>query len=99
MAQETTGLKALLSQPWVYDLAQHLMGGSRSRRWLQEEFIKARPGERVLDVGCGTADILTVLPEVDYVGFDISEAYVQRAQRRWEGRGQFFAQPLDRATV
>src|SRR3954453_16788133 len=75
------------------------MGSSRNRRWLQREFIQAMPGERVLDVGCGTADILTVLPDVDYVGFEISERYIARARARWPRRGQFHAQYLDRAPV
>jgi SAM-dependent methyltransferase len=63
---------------------------------MQRDFIRAVPGERVLDVGCGTADILTVLPDVDYVGFDISEPYIARAQARWRLRGQFHARYLDR---
>jgi SAM-dependent methyltransferase len=89
----------LLSQGWAYDLLQYLLGGAHTRRWIQEEFIRARAGERVLDVGCGTADVLSVLPDVEYIGFDISESYVARAQARWGGRGRFLAQPLDREAM
>jgi SAM-dependent methyltransferase len=89
----------LLSHGWAYDLLQYVLGGARTRRWIQQEFIRARAGERVLDVGCGTADVLSVLPEVEYIGFDISEAYVARAKARWGSRGSFFAQRLDRETV
>jgi SAM-dependent methyltransferase len=99
MAQDTSGWRALLGHGWAYDVAQKAMGGSRTRRWMQREFIRAMPGERVLDIGCGTADILTVLPDVDYVGFDISEPYIARARARWRLRGQFHAQYLDRATL
>ena len=89
----------LLSQGWAYDLLQYVLGGARTRRWIQQEFIRARRGERVLDVGCGTADVLSVLPDVEYIGFDISEAYVARAQARWGSRGRFFAQHLDGETL
>jgi SAM-dependent methyltransferase len=89
----------LLSQGWAYDLLQYVLGGARTRRWIQQEFIRARAGERVLDVGCGTADVLSVLPDVEYIGFDISEAYVARARARWGARGRFVAQPLDRGTL
>lgn len=75
------------------------MSGSRTRRWIQREFIQAIPGERVLDVGCGTGDVLSVLPDVDYVGCDISEPYIARARARWGHRGRFYAQYLDRVTL
>lgn len=99
VAEDNSGLRALLTHGWAYDLAQGLMGGARTRRWMQREFIQAMPGERVLDVGCGTADVLSVLPEVDYVGFDISRPYIERARARWGQRGRFFAQHLDRDTL
>jgi SAM-dependent methyltransferase len=97
MAQDTTGVRAILSHPWAYDAAQLLMGASRNRRWMQREFIQAKSGERVLDVGCGTADIISFLPDVEYVGFDISEPYIRSAQARWGQKGQFFASYFDQS--
>ena len=38
--------------------------------------------DAVLDVGCGPADVLRYLPEVDYVGIDRSSTYVPEASRR-----------------
>ena len=99
MAQITTGIRSILSNPAVYDFAQTMMGASKNRVWMQNEFIQAKPGERVLDVGCGTADVLSVMPDVEYVGFDISEAYIERAQARWGQRGTFHAQLLDKPAV
>jgi SAM-dependent methyltransferase len=42
-----------------------------------------------LDLGCGTADILDYLPDVNYVGIDISSRYINSAQKRFGARGQF----------
>lgn len=95
MAQITKGIRAVLSHPAVYDFAQTLMGAARNRRWIQGTFIKARAGDRVLDVGCGTADILSVLPDVDYVGYDVSAPYIEKARNRWGSRGSFHAALLD----
>lgn len=95
MAQITNGIRAVLSHPAVYDFAQTLMGASRNRRWMQGAFFRARAGDRVLDVGCGTADILSVLPDVDYVGYDVSEPYIEKARSRWGTRGRFHAALLD----
>lgn len=48
----------------------------------------------ILDIGCGPADILAYLPDVDYSGFDISDAYIERAKMRFAQRGRFYCQEL-----
>jgi SAM-dependent methyltransferase len=53
------------------------------------EEAELKPGERVLDVGCGPAYYLNRLPAVDYVGFDTCKSYVKYARRRSRGRGDF----------
>lgn len=84
-----------MSHPVVYDFAQSVMGADRNRRWMQQVYFRARSGDRVLDVGCGTSDILSVLPDVDYFGFDVSQPYIERARDRWGNRGHFYAAMLD----
>ena len=51
--------------------------------------IRARPADKVLDLGCGTAEILDFLPKIDYVGYDISVEYIEAAKRRFGNRGKF----------
>jgi SAM-dependent methyltransferase len=47
--------------------------------------------DRILDVGCGTADDLAYMPtDVSYVGFDLSARYIEAAEARWGDRGTFF---------
>ncbi len=88
-SQRTTGWRSILSLAPVYRFAQWLIGAGRFREVLAAEIIRARPGDRVLDLGCGTADILEQLAGVDYIGFDPSERYIADASRRFGARGVF----------
>jgi SAM-dependent methyltransferase len=95
MAQITTGLRSVLSHPIVYDLVQDLLGARRSRRRLVEEYLRVKPGETLLDVGCGTCAILECLPtDIGYIGVDLSPEYIDSARRRYGDRGRFFCQDV-----
>lgn len=90
MAQVTSGIRSVLSLPAAYDAFQNLLGASRSRGRITADHIRAKSGDVVLDVGCGTAAILDYLPEdIRYYGFDLSEAYIASAKQRYGGRGTF----------
>lgn len=90
MAQITSGIRSLLSNPWMYDASQNIMGARKIRDELVAEFIRPQDGQRILDVGCGTAEILSALPDtVDYVGFDISKDYINESRQRFGSKGEF----------
>lgn len=89
MTQITHGLRAILSSPSVYNLFQKIMGAHRSRLEFSRNYIKAQSGQRILDIGCGTAEILDYLPKVDYHGFDISKEYIASAKAKYGTRGDF----------
>lgn len=83
--------RRILEVPNVYSGFQDFVGSHTARRRVVDELLQIRPGDRVLDVGCGPADILEYLPEVDYLGIDYSEAYIEAARRRFGDRGRFVA--------
>lgn len=88
-----------LAIPWLYRLSQSLAGGA-GRATFVREYVRARSGDRVLDVGCGTGDLLETLPAgVEYVGFDLSERYVEAARARYGARGTFHCRPVGREAV
>jgi SAM-dependent methyltransferase len=82
-------MKSVLAIPRVYDLFQDLLGGKRSRQHFVERHVRAQPGDCVLDIGCGTAQLLKFLPDVNYFGFDADAKYIDAARARHGSRGVF----------
>ncbi|MBS3745354.1 MAG: methyltransferase domain-containing protein [Wenzhouxiangellaceae bacterium] len=65
--------------PWLYDLSMALMPGVR--RWRRSLAALARG--RVLEVGCGTGQMLPLYPEsVELFGLDPNPDALERARRR-----------------
>ena len=95
MAQRDSGLHAVLSLSWAYNAYQHAVGAERCRRRIAEEIIRPTPGQRILDIGCGTGEILRYLPQVEYLGIDLSPYYIRSAQDRFGDRGDFFVGKAD----
>jgi len=100
MSQLTTGIRKILGNPRVYDLFQGIAGAKKFREIYVAEFLAPTGTERILDIGCGTADILAYLPAtVDYLGFDASAEYIAAAERRFGRRGRFSCQLVNEMTV
>nr|WP_244966758.1 class I SAM-dependent methyltransferase [Trinickia soli] len=70
------------------------MGAHKGRTEFATRFVEPRAGDRVLDIGCGTGDLLAYLPDVQYTGYDISEQYIEAARKRFGTRGTFHCRLL-----
>ena len=82
------GLKGLLRHVSAYVLLQRVVGADRLRYRCIEEI---RPGETVLDVGCGPAYYFPRLPQpVKYHGFDTDAPYIDWATKRFGGENASF---------
>lgn len=79
----------MLAVPQLYALAQRGFGAVRARKLFVSRFVRPTQGARILDIGCGTGDILDHLPLVDYNGFDLSAEYVRAARARYGNKGTF----------
>lgn len=89
-AHKTSGARAPLAVPLLYELIQKLLGGHRARKRVVEQHVRPRAGMRVLDIGCGTGQVVAFLPQVTYTGFDLSPRYIAAAQRRFGHKAAFF---------
>jgi len=92
-------LRSILSLPAIYQLCQNLAGARRAREILVRDYIRPVAGMKILDIGCGPADILEVLPEVRYIGFDASEEYIADAKKKWGPRGEFTCATVNAQTL
>jgi len=87
--QRNSGLQRWLKIPFLYNLFQEAIGGNTLRRKFVQSHVRAKPGDKIIDIGCGPAQILPWLPAVDYLGFDVNPACIASAKRTHAGRGTF----------
>src|SRR5262249_19687422 len=85
MTETTTGVRAMLSRPAVYDVWSRAVGGKRAQTILVHDYIRPWPKARILDLGCGTGELLRYLGDVSYMGVDISSDYISRARASFDG--------------
>ena len=68
-----------------YDLLSRAMGAHEVHRRLVEQ-VECAPGERILEVGCGTGNVLAALarahPACEIVGLDPDPRALERARRK-----------------
>ena len=89
-SEKTTGFRKMFSIAPIYRFAQWIIGASHSREVLTTEILQVMPDDQILDIGCGTADILADFPStVGYFGFDPSDAYIANATRRFGSQATF----------
>lgn len=94
VSSERKGLWWILTLPNLYDSYQELVGATRVRQRLADEFIRVHAADRVLEVGCGTARMLDHLAAARYVGIDHNPQYIADARRRYGNRGEFITGDL-----
>jgi SAM-dependent methyltransferase len=94
--QRTTGIRKLLSNHRAYTFFRRLTGSDHLNSVMINEYICPKAGGSLLDVGCGPADILRLLPSgTKYYGIDLSEAYIAAAKAQYGHRGAFLRRGTD----
>jgi SAM-dependent methyltransferase len=91
LSERKAGPWGLLEKWFVYKAFQDLLGGAQARQALVDQYVRPRPGDRVLDVGCGPASLFPLLRHVDYVGVDYNADYISHAKSLYGEAGRFIA--------
>jgi SAM-dependent methyltransferase len=91
-------IRSALAYPQAYQLFWHVVGGPARSRILVEEYIQPKAGSRILEIGCGPGTIVPYLPQSEYVGFDLSADYIERARRRFP-QARFVCQRVSEYTL
>jgi len=98
MSQKNKGIYNLLSNTFFYSLVQRVFSGTSFREKIVRKYI-TKKNVKVLDVGCGPAEILSTLPNIQYYGFDINPIFINSAKKRYENKGKFFCKKFTRTDI
>ena len=91
--------RRLLEVAAIYTWFERFIRGPQERIFARE-YARARPGDRVLDLGCGPGNLLAELPDgISYTGLDPSARYVEAARARYGTRGTFLQRTADRTVI
>lgn len=82
-------LSFVLKIPAGYRFFRWMVGGESAWKTYLADYVKPVSGEKIFDIGCGPANVLDYLPEVNYTGLDISPDYIRSATQRFGSRGRF----------
>ena len=80
--------RSVLAIPAVYAAFRRLISGAQAQDVLMRRYVRAAPGSKVLDIGCGPGVMADALPGVDYTGIEPDARYVEEGRRRLAGRGR-----------
>jgi SAM-dependent methyltransferase len=87
--QRISGAYRLITIPSIYKPLMFSLGADNAIARYVEEVLQPLPGIRMLDVGCGPANILSYLPSIDYTGIDLNEKHIAYARQRYGEHGHF----------
>jgi SAM-dependent methyltransferase len=85
----------LLGRHYFYSTFRRLTGSERLNREFVEAYVRPQEGDEILDVGCGPADVVELMPGVRYTGIDPSPNYIDSARKRFGARAQFHCGDLN----
>jgi SAM-dependent methyltransferase len=91
-------VNSILSLPFIYELFANLICGN-FRTLFVDGYVKPKFRDRILDIGCGPANIIKYLPDIDYTGIDISQKYIDSAIKRYGSRGSFLCENINNMSI
>ena len=92
-------IRPILERPFFYELYHSLIGANYRSRVLVSEYIRPKPHDRILDIGCGPGNMLPFLPQCQYLGMDANPTYIASARQRYGNRGEFVCERVSHHSV
>ena len=72
----------LLSNPYIYYFSQFIMSATLFRKNVIKKYVKEQTNIKILDIGCGPADVLENFQKINYYGFDTNQEYINHAKKK-----------------
>jgi SAM-dependent methyltransferase len=93
-------IRDVLGSPLIYQTYQRAGGFFGARLRAIKACLPLKPGERIVDIGCGPGFIVECLPPgIIYSGYDTNAKYIEYATARFGGKGTFICNLFDSETA
>ena len=89
MSQRINQIYNFINSPLVYRIIQYIMSGTSFRNSIIKKNIR-KSNLKILDIGCGPAQILEQIPRCDYYGYDIDQRSIQYAKKKYRKKNYHF---------
>ena len=89
MSQRKNQIYNFINNPLVYKIIQYVMSGTSFRNSIIKKNIR-KSNLKILDIGCGPAQILEQIPQCDYYGYDIDQRSIQYAKKKYHQKNYHF---------
>ena len=89
MSQRINQIYNFINSPLVYKIIQYIMSGTSFRNSIIKKNIR-KSNLKILDIGCGPAQILEQIPRCDYYGYDIDQRSIQYAKKKYRQKNYHF---------
>ena len=89
MSQRTSKIYNLINSPLFYIFFQKIMSGTSFRKKIIIKNIK-NSKVKVLDIGCGPAEVLNYIPNSVYYGYDIDPRSINYAKKKYKDNNHHF---------
>ena len=99
MSQRKNLIYSFINNPLIYKFIQSVMSGTSLRTSIIKKNI-TKNNLKILDIGCGPAQILEHIPECDYYGYDIDSRSIQSAKKKYHKKNhRFFCRKFNKAEL
>ena len=89
MSQRKNQIYNFINNPLIYKIIQGVMSGTSFRNNIIKKNI-TKNNLKILDIGCGPAQILEHIPQCDYYGYDIDRRSIQYAKKKYHQKNYHF---------
>jgi 2-polyprenyl-3-methyl-5-hydroxy-6-metoxy-1,4-benzoquinol methylase len=89
MTQRKNQIYNFINNPLIYKIIQGVMSGTSFRNSIIKKNI-TKNNLKILDIGCGPAQILEHIPKCDYYGYDIDRRSIQYAKKKYKTKNYHF---------
>lgn len=89
MSQRKSSIYNLINNPLVYKIIQKVMSGTSLRANIVRNYIKKK-NVKILDIGCGPAEILENISDCEYYGYDIDSRSIRYARKKYAKKNYHF---------